>query len=113
MIEHTQVAKLIQILTKCSPRKATLASERICTDPAAVRVLALACGGATSAVAAGGAATVTALALTPVAWPWAISGMALATAGGLAAKRYCNDMIRSGTGRLDEMLEILDIEDDR
>jgi hypothetical protein len=92
---QTSVSDLVRIVVNCSSSDANVAADKICSDPEAFKLLAVACGLSTAAVGQGGRLIVAGNAVVPSV---TLTGVVLAASGLVAAKRFCGALIRQ-TGR--------------
>ena len=85
------VSDLVEVVMGCSSSEADRVGAAICRSPEAAQKLAMACGVSVGAFGAGGMLTVVGQggALVGGVPIWAI-GVALSSAGGLGAKRFCS-----------------------
>ena len=90
--EKAKVAKLVEVLVRCSSADAEKAASSLCRDPESILLLSQACGFARGTTAAG--ATATAALAAVQAWPFAIGAGVLTGAGAMAAKRFCRAAVR-------------------
>jgi hypothetical protein len=97
MSSTSRVIRIIQHFTGCSGPEASRAALAICRDPEALELLLSAAGKCTIATAGVGyGGLVMASGFSPVSLPMIGVGAGIAAASGVAAKRFCTQMIEHG-----------------
>ena len=96
MGEIDKAKRMIQLLVRCSDQETEEAASKVCQDKEALALLTAAYGAATSMTAYAGEGAI-ATGVTGAGLPASIGLSAVAVGSGVAAKRFCQALVRHGS----------------